>query len=472
MRREASDNDDAVTAAHASRLTPHASRLTPHNLAIISGEMSGDLVAGALAREILARRPDVNLWGVGSRNLKAAGVELLYNSADWSGIGIVQSLKIAPRLRFTAYPHVLREIARRKPAAVVLIDFGAFNVKVARWCTARGTPVMWYFPPGSWKRRGKLKDEIARITNRVVTPFPWSEERLRALRANAEFVGHPLLEIVRPSLTRAQFADRFGMEAAQPIIGIRPGSRGFEVEHNTPAMLGAARLIYKEMPDAQFVVGAASPAARKHLDALIRRDPMHKTPLEAMRKRLEEGISELRDFERDDRLITNEGLVVSGSAMKSEFKKRLEQEGRRDLWLPVVLVENLTYDIMAHSDALMVCSGTATLEAALLGTPMAILYRGSKMMEMEIKLLRINPEHIGLPNIIADRRIVPEFRQHEASPEALATAILRVLRDPRARAETKEALAGVRHVLEPPANSPGSSARAAEIALELAGLQE
>lgn len=135
---------------------------------------------------------------------------------------------------------------------------------------------------------------------------------------------------------------------------------------------------------------------------------------------------------------------------------------------PLVIAEDMTWDVMAHSDALIVCSGTATLEAALLGTPMAIIYRGTRMMEIEAKVLRINPEHIGLPNIIADKRIVPEFIQDAANPETLAETVLGLLRDVETRAEAREALTGVRSVLAPPAGSPGSSARAAEIALEVA----
>lgn len=438
--------------------------------------MSGDLVGGALAREILERRADITLWGIGSRNLQAAGVDLLYDSAEWSGIGIVQSLKIYPRLRFTAYPHVLREIERRKPNAVVLIDFGAFNGKVARWCVSHDFPVMWYFPPGSWKRRGQLKDEIARITKRVVTPFPWSAERLKAIGANVEFVGHPLLEIVRPTLTKRQFTERFGMDHAAPIIGLLPGSRGFEVDCNTPAMLGAASLIYRELNDAQFVFGAASENARNLIECAVEREmERHSHELEAKREQEKHGEGERGDtapVRPPLKLVTPEGVTVDAADFRARLANRrsaVERAGEGAI-PPLVIAEDLTWDVMAHSDALIVCSGTATLEAALLGTPMAIIYRGTKMMEIEAKILHINPVHIGLPNIIADKRIVPEFIQDAANPQALAATILTLLRDVEIRAQAREALASVRTVLEPPAGSPGSSARAAEIALELAGL--
>jgi len=430
------------------------------NMALLSGEMSGDAVGGALAAALRERRPDLSLWGLGSRRMAAAGVELLHDSAEWSAIGVVEALKVYPGLRFKVYPQVLREIERRRPAVVILIDFGAFNVKVARWCKARGVPVLYYFPPGSWRRGGRSGEELARVTDRIATPFPWSAERLARLGANVEFVGHPLLELARPTLTRAQFAERFGMEPGHPIIGLLPGSRGFEIEHNTPAMLGAARLIHREIPDAQFVFGAASPAARERLLDALAAAPDHRSRIETMRQGMDEGWSE----KNGPRLVTTEGVVVpAGVLEESEFKHRLAEQQAQQASPPVVLTEGMTYDVMAHADVLLVCSGTATLEAALFGTPMVILYRGSKLMEMEAKIRRVRPEHIGLPNIIAQERIVPEFLQHDATPQNLAGHALRFLRDPEARAHVKAALGRVREAL----GAPGASARTAQIALEM-----
>jgi lipid-A-disaccharide synthase len=445
----------------------------PPNIAIVSGEISGDLVGGALARELKALRPDVTLWGIGSRHMAAAGVELLYDSSEWSAISVVETLKLYPKLRWTAYPRVVEEAAKRRPAVIVLIDFGAFNVKVAYKARALGIPVLYYFPPGSWKRAGRVKAEIAAVTDRILTQFPWSEERLRSVGANAEFVGHPLVELVKPTVTKAEFADRFGMNPNLPIIGLLPGSRGFEVEHNTPAMLGAADLIVRDLPGAQFVFGVASGAARSRIEAAIEAHA---------RKRLAEQTATddvgrlAADVDRQSGrgkplLVTPEGVTVDPKDLASGNVRMAG--GARYSLPPIVLAEGLGYDVMAHSDALLVCSGTATLEAALLGTPMAILYRGSRLMYLEANLRRIRPEHFGMPNIIADRRIVPEFLQDEATPEALAGYVLQMLHDPAARAATREDLRAVRSALLPPSGSTGTedpSRRAAQRALELAGL--
>lgn len=442
------------------------------NLTLLAGEMSGDNVGAMLARALRERQPDLHLWGMGSRRMANAQVELLYDSAEWSAIGVIEALRVYPRLRFTVYPHLLREIERRRPAVVILIDFGAFNVKVARWCKARGVKVLYYFPPGSWKRRGRLNPEIAQIADRIATPFPWSAQRLAEIGAKVEFVGHPLLEIVRPTLTRAQFAERFGMEPGKPIIGLLPGSRRFEVEYNTPAMLGAAQRITQEMPEAQFVFGVASEAARQRIEACLERQQQELADSLSLRREPDALKAEAqREGPRNARwkMVTPEGVTVSSEEMNRRFALRrrlLEQAGQYTL-PPVVLAENLTYDVMAHSDALIICSGTATLEAAILGTPMVILYRGSKLMEVEYRLRRIHRiEHIGMPNILAGERIVPEFIQQQASPEALAEATLRLLRDPQTRARAREALLQVRTLL----GTPGASARTAQIALELAGL--
>src|ERR1041385_380944 len=169
------------------------------------GGESGDPVGGALAKEIRLLAPDVRLWGIGSKRMEEAGVELIADSSRWSAIGVIEALKVYPELRFKMYPMALREIEKRKPAAVILIDFGAFNMKVARWCRARDIKILYYFPPGSWKRKGRSGEELARVANSIATPFPWSAERLRGFGGNVELVGHPLLEIVKPSLSKARF---------------------------------------------------------------------------------------------------------------------------------------------------------------------------------------------------------------------------------------------------------------------------
>jgi lipid-A-disaccharide synthase len=436
------------------------------NLAILSGEPSGDLVGAALARELAAMAPTVALWGLGSRRMREAGVELLCDSGDWGAIGVIQALRVYPRVRYTTYPRVLREIERRRPAAVILIDFGAFNVRVARWCKPRGFRIFYYFPPGSWRRDGRHGAELAELTDRVATPFPWSAERLCALGVNAEFVGHPLLDLARPALSRDAFLTSLGLDELRPIVGLLPGSRSHEILHNLPVLFEAAARIAREAEGAQFVVALASPAARamaeRELTDFIAR-------VRARSSTTAHAPAERGGAKPERALITPEGLrITPEQAGEWTVSRRLPFASSAEAGIPpVVLVEGHTYDVIAHSDALMVCSGTATLEAAVLGTPMVILYRGSTLMNVERRLRRIRPEHIGMPNIIARRRIVPELIQEEADPDTLAALTLRYLRDPEYTAAVRSELAAVRAQL----GEPGASARAARMALQTAGIE-
>jgi len=435
--------------------------MTP-NVAILAGEASGDAVGAALAEAVGARAPGVRIWGLGGRRMADAGVDLLYDCSGWSSIGVIQSLRVAGPLALQVFPAVKRALAERSPAVVVPIDFGFFNVRVARYARSIGLPVLYYFPPGSWRAQARGAESLAEVTSRIATPFPWSEKALRAAGCDARFVGHPVLEMARPTLTKAQFAERLGLEAGATIVGLLPGSRGFEVTHNTPAMLGACRRIRCALPDAQFVVGLAPSLPRQRLERLVREHGA----ASAARRLLASGRS---SKVREPALITPEGVAVPAERCREwvERVERVANAPRMEDPLPVVIAEGLTHDVMAHSDVLLVCSGTATLEAAVLGTPMVILYRGSKLMELEYGVRRLKRlEHIGMPNILAGERIVPEFVQHEATPDALAEAALRYLRDPDCRAWTRQRLLALRDQL----GGGGATERVADMVVEMAGI--
>jgi lipid-A-disaccharide synthase len=239
------------------------------------------------------------------------------------------------------------------------------------------------------------------------------------------------------------------------------------VAHNFPAMLGAAHLLSGRMPGVQFVVGLASPIARQIVEQQLRqmRDRGQRA------HRTAERDSALREHAREREkaahraeplLVTPEGVTLPADACQT-WRGALTHRADPFAIPPIVLTEGMTYEVMAHSDALMVCSGTATLEAAILGTPMVIVYRGSRLMEMEAKLRRVRPEHIGMPNIIAGERIVPEFIQHDAHPAALAQCTLTFLTDMEARACVRRSLERVRQTL----GAPGASRRVAQMLCEM-----
>ncbi len=451
------------------------------NVAIISGETSGDLIGGALARELNLASPNLEIWGLGSDSMRAAGVEILADSAGWGVISITQAIQKYPELRFKVLPLVLKALRTRRPDVVVLIDFGAFNKRVAQEATRLGLKVCWYFPPGAaWRKTGNKGANLAAITDLLVVPFEWSAERLRKLGANAVNVGHPVIERTITGIGRPEFAALFGLDPAKPIIGLLPGSRLHEIEHLMPVLLEAACIIQGQVKDAQFVIGLAPGIDRERISRYLTSDV-------SLRKRLSEAwIEFVREAEtrvirpvtstanlltgkRERRLVTVEGLIVpEDSLIRLEaLRSRKGAMAASGKGLPpVVIVKGATSELMAHSDVLLTCSGTATLEAAAFETPMVILYRFSKLMELEARLLGLKKKikMIGLPNILAEKKFIPELIQYDANPENIASHALSLLNDFSARAEMKQELHKIREMM----GEPGASARTAKLVLELA----
>jgi lipid-A-disaccharide synthase len=452
------------------------------NIAILSGELSGDLLGAALAQALRRHVPEVTLWGLGSGAMRAAGVELLADSAAWGAISVTEAVGKVPGLLLRVRPMVLHALKQRRPDVVVLIDFGAFNVRAARAAKALGLKVLYYFPPGAWRRTGSQGAELARITDTLATPFPWSAERFQALGANAVCVGHPLLERAHALMSRSEFAAQFGMDASQPILGLLPGSRHHEIEHLMPTLLDAARLIYRAVPNAQFVVGVAPTISPETMAKFLSgnkelRDRLgdiwHEFAQEAGTKVWKPVVARTASAlsaHRGRMLVTAGGVLVPEESLQREMEARRRSEHLRaraeQALPPIVLAKGLTYDVMAHSDVLLTCSGTATLEAAVFTTPMVILYRGSKVMAFEYKLRGLHKKlrFIGLPNILADRAVVPELIQEAATPEAIAEHTLALLNDIETRQRVKRDLRAVAEML----GTPGASERTAQLVLELA----
>src|SRR5438094_2602222 len=230
---------------------PPSSLVTRHsslNIALFAGEYSGDVQGAALAQALRARcaapnaqRPGtraaggpnaLTLWGIGGARMREAGVRLWFDSTHWAVMGTYEALKLAPRLLWVL-SRVKRELLAQRPDVLVLIDFGAFNARAAAWAKRQGLRVFYYFPPGSW-RRGPLRPgprSLPAVTDRIATPFPWSEAALREAGADAHFVGHPLLDIARPTMTREAFRELHGIPLDAPLVCYLPGSRRHELRY-------------------------------------------------------------------------------------------------------------------------------------------------------------------------------------------------------------------------------------------------
>ncbi|RCK81284.1 MAG: Lipid-A-disaccharide synthase [Candidatus Ozemobacter sibiricus] len=378
---------------------------------IVAGETSGDIYASTLI-DVLLRHMDLEIFAVGGPQTAKRPVKLLYDSSAWAAIGLIEAIKQAPRLMF-----VLRRLKRflyhMRPDLVLLVDYPGFNMRLAREANHLGIPTLYYFPPSKFAVDPRDVADAARHITSVAANFSFTYKVYKKAGANVELVGHPLLDIARPTMSREEAFRQFGLDPARPVIALCPGSRRSELDQILPVMLEAGRLLRQRDPSFQFVVPVA----------------------------------------------VSDGPEVFGVS-KAGLRKMLEESG-----LPIRLVEGKIYDVMNISRILLISSGTATLEATNIGTPMVITYRVSVVTEIVARLFYKLPEFIGLPNIILGRQAVPELIQWEFTPEKLADTAWEILQSPELYARQKRDLAEVVSHL----GRPGAHERVARMAMHLLG---
>ncbi len=440
---------------------------------MLAGEPSGDRQGAALLtalRALVVPRP-VEAFGIGGQFMEGVGVRLLHNSEPWASIGIAQTLLNIPRL-LQVQADMKRLVKREAPDALVLIDAGGFNVPIGRAAKESGAcPVFYYFPPGSWRRRASLKPlpagksqkkKLSDWADRVVTPYPWSEISLKERGMDAHFAGHPLLDLVKPSLSDAEFYGRFGLDPHRPIVALLPGSRRGEIRYILPLLVGAAGEISQRIPGVQFVVALASPEARAQAEALIRQEQSggRASRLHLLMAQAGDKLAQIA-HPSAPQLVTNEGFVVSASEATPA-----KTAGKPAALAPLVICEGLTWDTLSRCDLVLTKAGTATLEAMILKKPMVIVYNGPKTMAVEwfLRKRSLNISHIGMPNILADERIFAELIGEEASPEAIADLAVDLLIDPARILALKERL---NELVTKSLGEPGGVSRAAALLLDL-----
>jgi lipid A disaccharide synthetase len=434
-----------------------------------------------LAREIHGLQPDATIWGTGGDYLRAANVEVVIDSSRWGVVGILAGLQLLPRI-LIARRKLLQELLRRKPDLVVAIDAGAFHLGFAGiegllpWLRRMlpQTRILYYFPPGSW-RRTLQKTRLVGLTDRIATPFSWNASELRRLGVSADWVGHPLLDLVHPELPTADFVRQNGIDPERPVVGLLPGSRRQEITQILPVQLEAAAIIHHRVPGVQFLLALAPTVDREQVERTVT----------AVRRRCNKQY--LSDTERANAMppkATGTGslegrlapivLPVGNSSglprideVQSRTRRQLaESMSQRHGDFQLTIVENATYDVMAASDVLISTSGTATLEAAILGKPMVIMYRMSSANRLEYQFVKkALPQWVGMPNLLAERQICPEFLQDAATPKAISDEVIALLLEPerllRMREDLRQAIALL--------GERGGAARAAKIVVELTG---
>jgi lipid-A-disaccharide synthase len=374
-----------------------------------AGEASGDLHGATLCRALRELAPGARLVGMGGARMAEAGMEVVADPTGRAVVGMSEAVGRIPGL-YRAYRALVRRIYEERPRALVLIDFPEFNLRLARQARRAGVPVVYFIPPQLWAwRRGRIRQMARRVT-RVLAVFPFEQALYEEAHVGVDFVGHPLLDVLPLHLTRDEARRRLGLDPAASVVGLLPGSRREEVARLLPPMLQAARRLAAVDPRRRFLIGAAPTVDRAQVTALL--------------------------------------------------AAAAEADGPR-----VEIVEGLTHELMAGSDVVLIASGTATLEAALLGAPMVVCYRVSRLTETVARMLA-RVSWISLPNIVAGRKAVPEVLQDEVTGHRLASEALHLLEDAAAATAQRAAFKEIRGRL----GEPGVGPRAARAVLQAARL--
>ncbi|MDD5281366.1 MAG: lipid-A-disaccharide synthase [Candidatus Omnitrophica bacterium] len=367
---------------------------------IVCGEPSGDLLSGDLIQEIRKLNPEIQVSGVGGSYLRKSGAEIFYDIKDLSVMGFFDVLKKLPKF-FKLKRAILEKINTDAIDAIIFVDFSGFNLRLAKAINKR-IPTIYYVSPQVWASRENRVGYIRDFISRIIVLFKFEEEFYKQRKIKAHCVGHPLINLVHPSLGKQELLKNLQINPSQKVIALLPGSRKQEIKMILPLMLKAAQLINKEIPNTQFVI-AKSP----NLNTLI---------------------------------------------YQKECKKYT---------LNLKIIDGKTYDCLNIADFCLVCSGTATLETAIMQRPFVIVY---KMDLLNYLLYRpqIKIPYVGMVNIVAGKEVVPEFIQFNARPEMIARAVLEFLRKPGQIKQMLEDLDYVKTNL----GSPGAAERAAKLILD------
>jgi lipid-A-disaccharide synthase len=370
---------------------------------IIAGEASGDLHGAKLASALLKADSEISLEGVGGRLMSSAGVTLLGDIQDLGVVGVVEVFAHWGSI-WNIYRKVRERLRQTPPDLAVFIDYPDFNLRLARIARRVGVPSVYYISPQIWAwRQGRVRT-IARLIDKMLVIFPFEREFYDAAGVDCEFVGHPLLDDLSTLPPRTTLRSHLGLHLDRPTVGLLPGSRRQEVSRLLPAMLQAMGRLKKRIPQLQLALAVAPSLNSDVVQSIV--------------------------------ASVGSGLEVSSI------------HGRAD-------------EVISASDAVVVASGTATLQAAIHETPMVIVYKVSGLTYLLGRML-IRTEHIGLANLVAGKRIVPELLQSSVNGQEIEEEVHRILTDAVYTEEIRKGLSQVRAKL----GSPGASARAAKVILD------
>jgi lipid-A-disaccharide synthase len=377
------------------------------NILISAGEASGDLYASLVVEELRRIWPDARFFGCGGPRMRAAGVETVVDAASLAVVGLVEVVGHLPRIH-REYRKLLTAAEERRPDFALLTDSPDFHLRVARRLHADGVKVFYLVAPQVWAwRKGRIR-AIRRLVQHLLCIFPFEEEYFRQRGVEATYVGHPMADRVRPSLSREAFFRKHGLDPARPLIAVLPGSRRGESARHLPVLLDAVRRLNREQ-NLNFALPASATTGAGFFMELM-------------------------------------GYARTGDA-------------------PVTVLEGESWEAMAHASVALAASGTVTVEAALLGTPMVTFYRVSPASWLLGKAL-VDVPYYSMVNLIAGWGVVPELMQGQMTGANLAREATRLLTNEAARTEMRAGLDEVRRKLSGGGDAPERAAAIIQEVLE------
>ena len=362
---------------------------------IIAGEASGDLQAAHLVKALKTLNPHIEIFGVGGKKMKEEGVDIVYDIVELAVVGFVEVIKHLGVFK-KLFKKLIDLLETKRPDAVILVDYPGFNMRFAKQAKEKNIPVIYYISPQIWAWGKERVTEIKKCVDKMIVIFGFEEELYKQAGVKVSFVGHPFLDIVRSDWKKVETIKHLHLNHHSKKIALLPGSRAKEVERHLPSMLRSCELIKEKLPDVEFIL-----SRRKELD----------------------------------RNIYNN--IISRSKIKPHS------------------LENRPYEIMDVADLVILSSGSATLETAIMQKPMVIIYKTSLITWFLARNL-IKIPNIGLVNVVAGKRIVPELVQFQVNAPNIAREALETLQKQN---EIKLELKQVKQKL----GSPGASNRAAHL---------
>ena len=357
---------------------------TPHtHILIVAGEASGDHHAARLVEAVHRHKPDIHFSGIGGERMRAAGVEILVDSATIAVVGLIEVLAHYPDLK-AALERMRAELHERRPQLLILVDYPDFNLRLAKSARQLGIKVLYYISPQIWAWRQKRVFQIKKRVNTMAVIFPFEVPIYESAGVPVKFVGHPLVDEAASSLSRDEALRELHLDPTRPVLGLFPGSRRSEIKRLLPVLLKSAALIRQQLPEIQLLLPRASTVNAEFIAPYLAQSDL-----------------DIR--------------VIGGRA----------------------------YDVMRGCDTIITASGTATLEIALMQVPLIVIYKIAPLSYAIMSRL-IKVDHIALCNIVAEKRIAPELIQNDATPTKISTAALTLLQDETKRAMMCTQLATVR----------------------------